>query len=398
MTPHVPAHSRNTAGVALDIPFFVPDITEREIESVVEALRSGWLTSGPRMAEFERRFAERVKTEHALAVNSCTAALHLALVASGIGPGDEVIVPTMTFAATAAVVIHSGAEPVLVDVDPSTLLVEAEAVERAIGPRTKAVIPVHYGGQPCDMGPLMQLAADHGLRVIEDAAHAFPASYRGTPIGNIGDATCFSFYATKTITTGEGGMLTTRDGSLADRASVLRLHGLSRDAWRRLSSPASWAYDILEPGFKDNLTDLAASLGLAQLERADDMRSRRSELAGLYTSLLAQVPGVHPLGAKPDRTHAWHLFAILLDVDELGVDRDTVICRMEEQGVGCSVHYRPLHMHSYYRKTYGYRDSDFPHAARAFDRLVSLPLYSRMRPDHVERVVEALRTSLGTKR
>lgn len=374
----------------MEIPFFVPDILESDIDAVSDTLRSSWLTSGPKMAEFEKRFAARVGASHALAVNSCTSALHLALVAAGIGPGDEVIVPTMTFAATAAVVVHAGARPVLVDVDPRSFLIEAKAVEAAVTPATKAVIPVHYAGQPCDMDSLLEVAARHNILVIEDAAHAFPAEYRGRPVGSIGDMTCFSFYANKTLTTGEGGMLTTADDEIAARIGRLRQHGLNREAWERFRVPKSWDYDIAEAGYKYNLTDIAASIGLGQLARSGDLWKRRQLVAELYIDLLAGVSGIEPLEVLDGRVHAWHLFVVVLDPTVVKLDRNTVIDRLQELGIGTSVHYRPLHQHSYYRDTMGYRDEDFPAASRAFERIISLPIYPGLEHSSVNHVIESL--------
>ncbi len=376
--------------VAGEIPFFSPDITDREVDAVASTLRSGWLTSGKWAAEFERRFAERVGAEHALAVNSCTSALHLALVAAGIGPGDEVIVPTMTFAATAEVVAHTGATPVLVDVDEDSLLIRAEDIEPAITPRTRAVMPVHFAGQPCDMDPILDLARRHDFLVVEDAAHAFPAEYRGSSVGSIGDMTCFSFYANKTMTTGEGGMLTTSRADIAEKASRLRLHGLTAGAADRFRVPGSWHYDILDPGFKYNMPDTAASLGVEQLARVDEMRAGREAAAVLYLSLLADLPNVRPLLRYHDRGHAWHLFIVRLN----GVSRDAMVLRLAEAGIGTSVHYRPLHMHSHYRDRYGYRPEQFPNAARAFESVISLPLFSKMTGSQVERVVDTLRHAM----
>lgn len=369
-----------------NIPFFSPDITDRELEAVADTLRSGWLTSGKWAAEFEERFAERVGADHALTVNSCTAALHLALVAAGIGPGDEVIVPTMTFAATAEVVAHTGATPVFVDVDEDSLLLRAEDIEPALTPRTRAVMPVHFAGQPCDMAPILELARTHDLLVVEDAAHAFPAEYGGTPVGSLGDATCFSFYANKTMTTGEGGMLTTSRADIAERARRLRLHGLSEGAAERFRVPGSWRYDIVEAGFKYNMPDTAASLGVVQLSRADEMRAGREAAALHYEHLLADAPRVRPLRRHPGRGHAWHLFVVRLD----GAPRDEIVLRLAESGIGTSVHYRPLHLHSFYEDRYGYRPGDFPNATRAFESVLSLPLFSTMTESQVERVVATL--------
>lgn len=375
---------------ALKVPFFVPDISESEIDAVAATIRSNWLTSGPKMAEFQSAFAEAVQAKHAIAVNSCTAALHLALVEAGIGPGDEVIVPSMTFAATAATVLHVGARPVLVDIEPGTFLIDPDAVERAATTRTRAVIPVHYGGQPCEMDSLEAIASHRNMIIIEDAAHAFPAEYRGRRIGSSSNVACFSFYANKTLTTGEGGMLTTADDEIAERVSRLRLHGLSRQAWERFSVSKSWDYDIAEPGYKYNLTDIASTIGLGQLVRADDFWKKRQLLAELYTDLLTDVPGVEPLAVLPNRKHAWHLFVVQVDSQITGVDRDTTIDRLNEAGIGTSVHYRPLHMHSYYRDVMGYRPEDFPVSTAAFDRIISLPLWPGLDHDLASAVIETL--------
>lgn len=372
--------------MAGDVPFFSPDITDRELEVVAETLRSGWLTSGKWAAELEERFAERVGADYALAVNSCTAALHLALVAAGVGPGDEVIVPTMTFAATAEVVAHTGATPVLVDVDEETLLLRAEDIEPAVTPRTRAVMPVHFAGQPCDMDPILDLARARDLLVVEDAAHAFPAEYGGSAIGSIGDATCFSFYANKTMTTGEGGMLTTSRADIAERAKRLRLHGLTDGAADRFRVAGAWRYDIVEAGYKYNMPDTAASLGVVQLSRADEMRAGRKAAALHYERLLADAPLVRPLHRHVERGHAWHLFVVRVD----GAPRDELVLRLAESGIGTSVHYRPLHLHSYYRDRYGYRPEHFPNATRAFESILSLPLFSKMSESQVERVVNTL--------
>lgn len=372
------------------IPFFVPDIGEPAIERVAHALRSGWLTAGPRTAEFEAEFRDYVGADNAVAVNSCTAALHLALVAYDVGPGDEVIVPTMTFAATAEVVVHTGAKPVLVDVNAADLNLDPLAVERAISPRTKAIIPVHYGGQPAPMDRIMELARRHGITVIEDAAHALPARYRGQMVGSIGDATCFSFYANKTITTGEGGMITTADPAIAARIRSLSLHGLSNDAWNRYSGGSTWDYAVVAAGYKYNLTDIAASLGLDQLARADDFARERQRVASLYDEIFAGSELITPLATSPDVEHAHHLYVVKLDVAALTHDRSWVMEALRSRGVATSVHYRPVHMHKYYRATLEHEPSDFPVAAALFDEIVSLPIYPIMTNEDVEYVASVL--------
>lgn len=372
------------------IPFHVPSLVEGDIAAVVEVLESGWLTSGPRAGEFERRFAEYVGASHAVAVNSCTAALHLALAGQGVGPGDEVIIPTMTFASTAEVVVLLGATPVMVDIKPETLTLDPVLAEKAVTDRTRAIIPVHYGGQPADMDEFLQIADTAGVVLIEDAAHAFPASYRGRSVGAIGDITCFSFYATKTITTGEGGMITTQDAELADRMRSLSLHGLSNDAWERYKRGTAWDYAIVAAGYKYNLTDMAAALGLSQLERAAQLRDRRAEIANRYAGHFSQVPEIRPLAVEHEAGHAWHLYVIRVDTDRLTIDRNTFIEKITEAQIGTSVHYRPLHMHPYYQATY---DQDhFPNATAAFDQIISLPIFVDMTDDMVDRVATTINT------
>lgn len=373
------------------LPFHVPEIDDEDIDAVVSVLRSGWLTTGNKARQFEQEFAAKVGARYAVALNSCTAALHLALEAIGLGEGDEVLVPTMTFAATAEVVTYFKAKPVLIDCLPATLNMNPDLLERAITPRTKAVIPVHFAGQPCNMGRILEIAHRHNLRVIEDAAHAFPASYQGKMIGSIGDSTCFSFYATKNITTGEGGMITTDDPDWADRIRRMSLHGLSRDAWKRYTNQGSWYYEIVAPGFKYNLTDMAAALGLSQLQKADRFWKARERYAALYAEGFRDVPEIEPLGIHADVQHAWHLYVIQLDLDRLALTREAFIERLQQRQIGCSVHFIPLHLHPFYRDTWGYRAEEFPVASRAFHRMVSLPLYSRMSDTDIQRTIEAVR-------
>lgn len=373
------------------VPFFVPDIGQAEIDSVVESLRSGWITTGPKTKEFERQFAEYVGAPRAIAVNSATAALHLALDAIGVGRDDEVIVPTMTFTATAEVVVHLGGKPVLVDCRADDFNLDVDRIEAAITPRTKAIIPVHYGGQPCDMNRILEIARRRGLKVIEDAAHALPAEYRGRRVGAIGDITCFSFYANKTITTAEGGMITTADEALADTMQIRSLHGMSKDAWKRFSSEGSWYYEVVYPGYKYNLTDVASALGLEQLKRCDDFWRRRQAAALRYNELLADVPQIITPQAAPHVQHAWHLYVIQLRPETLTIDRNRFIQELTAAQIGASVHYLPLHMHPWYRDTYGYRPGDFPVAARLYETIVSLPLYPKMTDADIEYVTDTVR-------
>ncbi|MEK6802021.1 MAG: DegT/DnrJ/EryC1/StrS family aminotransferase [Nitrospirota bacterium] len=373
------------------LPFHVPDIDDEDIEAVVGVLRSGWLTTGGKARQFEQEFAAKVGARYAVALNSCTAALHLALEAIGLREGDEVLVPTMTFAATAEVVTYFKAKPVLIDCLPDTLNMDPDLLERAMTPRTKALIPVHFAGQPCDMARVLDIARRHGLRVVEDAAHAFPASYKGKTIGSIGDYTCFSFYATKNITTGEGGMVTTDDPEGADRIRKMSLHGLSRDAWKRYTNQGSWYYEIVAPGFKYNLTDMAAALGLSQLRKADRFWKTRERYAALYAEGFRDLPEILPVATQDEVQHAWHLYVIRLDMDRLRIGRAEFIDRLQQKQIGCSVHFIPLHLHPYYQRTWGYRPGDFPVATHAFERMVSLPLYSKMSETDVCRTIEAVR-------
>jgi perosamine synthetase len=373
------------------LPFSLPDIGEAEIQSVVETLRSGWLTTGPKVKQFEEDFARYVGCQHAVAVNSATAALHLALSAVGITEGDEVLVPTMTFAATAEVVLYFKAKPVLVDCRQDTLNIEPEVLEKAITSKTRAIIPVHLAGQACDMDRIMELARHYDLRVIEDAAHALPARFHGQMIGTIGDITCFSFYATKTITTGEGGMATTEDPEWADRMRMMGLHGISKDAWKRYTAEGSWYYEILYPGYKYNLTDIAAAIGIEQLKKCTRFGEIRQRYAVLYNEGFQDVPAVITPSVAPDVQHAWHLYVIQLDLEQLRINRNEFITLLKQENIGTSVHFIPLHLHPYYRDTFGYRPKDFPTASAVFERIVSLPIYTKMTEADVERVIETVR-------
>jgi dTDP-4-amino-4,6-dideoxygalactose transaminase len=374
------------------LPFYEPDIAEDEIQAVVETLRSGWLTSGARVKQFEEDFSLYVGSQHAVAVNSGTAALHLALDAVGVREGDEVLVPTMTFAATAEVVLYLRARPVLVDCQQDTLNIDPDQVEKAITPRTRAIIPVHIGGQPCDMDRLLEIARAHGLKVIEDAAHALPTRYQGKMVGTIGDITCFSFYATKTITTGEGGMATTENAAWAERMRVMSLHGISRDAWKRYTAEGSWYYDILYPGYKYNLTDVAAALGIQQLRKCEQFWELRRRCAAWYNEGFKDVPEITVPYVMPDVQHAWHLYVIQLNLEQLRIGRNEFIELLRKENIGVSVHFIPLHLHPYYRETFGYRPEDFPTARAVFERIISLPLYPKMPQANVQRVIETVRT------
>jgi dTDP-4-amino-4,6-dideoxygalactose transaminase len=379
------------------LPFALPEIGDDEIAEVVDTLKSGWITTGPKARRFEASFAQFLGDPRleCVAVNSATAGLHLALEAAGVGPGDEVVTTTHTFTATAEVARYLGADVRLVDIDPATLNIDAQAVEAAITPRTRAIVPVHYAGLAADMPAILALAQGHGLKVVEDAAHALPATSRGALVGTLAsDATVFSFYANKTITTGEGGMLVTRDPALAARARIMRLHGMSRDAFDRFTAKVpSWYYEIVAPGFKYNLTDIAAALGLQQLKRAHAFQQRRARIAAMYDDALNGMPLVTPPRAPDGELHAWHLYVVRL-ADDAPVSRDRFIERMFEQGIGCSVHYIPLHLHPYWRDRYALQPAQFPHSQQAYERMVSLPLYPRMSDTDVQRVVDAARDAL----
>jgi len=391
------------------IPFALPCIGEEEIEAVVSTMRSGWLTTGPKTQEFEQAFAKAVGARHALAVNSATGGLHLALEAAGIGPEDLVLIPTWTFTATAEVTRYLGAHPVFVDVEADTLNIDLKQLEQRIvelklahGAKLKAIVPVHFGGQACEMDAILQLAEVHSLIVIEDAAHAFPTSVvsrgvqdaerRWRTIGTVGHASVFSFYATKTIATGEGGMVTTEDAHLADRIRLMRLHGISRDVWNRYTSTKpSWYYEVVAPGYKYNLTDIASAIGLAQLTKVQLFQDRREAIARQYHFAFAEHPALEvPRPRHPDDRQAWHLYVLRLNLERLDIDREQFIREMAQRGVGCSVHFIPLHLHPYWRQRYNLDPAMFPVANREFERVVSLPIYPSMTVTDVERVIQSV--------
>ncbi len=380
------------------LPFALPELGEEEIAEVVDTLRSGWITTGPKARRFEQAFAEFLNEPQieCIAVNSATAGLHLALEALGIGPGDEVITTTHTFTATAEVVRYMGADVKLVDIDPKTMNIALDQIEAAITPRTKAVIPVHYAGLAVDMLTLLDIARRHGLKVVEDAAHALPTTLEKELIGTMGsNATVFSFYANKTMTTGEGGMLVTRDAELAKRARVMRLHGINRDAFDRFTAKVpSWYYEIVAPGFKYNLTDIAAALGLHQLKRLPAFQKRREQIAARYFEALADLPLILPPQAPEGDVHSWHLYVLRL-TEDAPIGRDEFIERLFEQGIGCSVHYVPLHQHPYWKERYGLTPEMFPESQKAYERTVTIPLYTAMTDEQVERVIAAVRRALG---
>ena len=371
------------------VAFHRPSIEEEDIRAVERALTSGWLTYGPLCQEFEAVFAAHVEASNAVALSSGTAALHLALVALGIGARDEVITTPMTFCACAHVIEHVGATPVFADIDPVTMQIDPAEIERVMGPRTKAIIAVDYGGHPCQVEEITKMARDRNVAVIEDAAHSLGASVRGRPVGSIADVTAFSFYATKNITTGEGGMLTTQDGEIADRVERLRLHGIERDAWRRYRREGNWRYGVSEAGFKANMSDVQAGLGLSQLRREPVMRARREAIAARYTEALSTLGDLVELPAVEEGVRsAWHLYPIRL-AGAARQGRDQLIEDLDACGIGASVHFIPLHLMSHYRKRYGFRGGEFPVCEDAYSRVLSLPLYPAMSDTDVERVTTA---------
>ena len=376
------------------IPFFKPAIDESDIEAVTESLRSGWLTTGPNVKELEAELAAYCGAKYVNAVNSATAAMHLCLEAWDIGPGDEVIAPVYTFSATANVAVHCGATPVLVDVRDGDANMDPEAFERAITPHTKVVIPVDFAGEPCAMDEIMAIARRHGIRVLSDAAHSVGSMYRGRHVGQIADATAFSFYATKNMTTGEGGALASDDQQLSDRVRQLTLHGITRDGWKRYEAGGTWRYDVAEFGFKDNLTDLAAALGRRQLRRLDEFNEMRTRIAQRYFANLRDEEHLI-LPAFDEQNHrAWHIFMVRVKNEQSPVPRDDVITKLAERGVQTSVHFIPLHYFTAYQKLERWKKGDFPVAERIFDGAISLPLFPEMTDAEVDYVCEQLRDIL----
>jgi dTDP-4-amino-4,6-dideoxygalactose transaminase len=370
--------------------FHKPFISEDEVNEIVDTVRSGWLSMGPKTIRFENEFNNYIGSKKSVAVSSWTAAGHLALEAFGIKAGDEVIVPTMTFPATAEIVCYFGAKPVIVDVAEDTLNISLPEIEKAITPKTKAIIPVHYGGQPCDMDEIHELASHHNLKVLEDAAHSLPATYKGKKVGTMSDVTCFSFYATKTLSTGEGGMICTNNEEIAERCSIMRLHGINRDAWKRYSESGSWYYEVVAPGYKYNFTDLQASLGLPQLKKVDMMWESRKHIAAMYTNALKDLDTIQLHTIKSDRESSWHLFPIRLNLNMLNKNRAQIIDELRQKNIGVGVHFMPVHQHLFYSQTFNLSDDNFPVSSSVFPRLLSLPIYPGMNDEHVYRVIDVL--------
>ena len=371
--------------------FGSPLVTERETRAVAEVVASGWLGTGPKVAAFEEEFARYVGTTHAVAVNSCTAALHLSMVAAGIGPGDEVITTPLTFCATANAIVHTGATPVFVDVDPLTMNIDASRIEAAITPRTKAILPVHFAGRPCDMGAVMAIALARKLLVVDDAAHAIETRCPQGKIGAIADMTCFSFYVTKNVFTGEGGMVTTNNEELAARIKVNALHGMTKDAWKRFSDDGYKHYQVVFSGFKYNMMDMQAALGLVQMPLINERLARRNAIWRYYDRCFADLPLSVPSPESPGTTHARHLYTPLLQLDRLSCTRDQFMDALAAENIGTGVHYVSLHLQPYYRDRFGFRPDDFEHARDISERTLSLPLSPKLSDDDVEDVVAAVR-------
>jgi dTDP-4-amino-4,6-dideoxygalactose transaminase len=372
------------------LQFSVPTITQAEITEVVKTLKSGWLTTGKKARLLEERFAAYIGCKHAVTVASGTAALFLSLKVDGVGPGDEVITSPLTFISTANVVHHLGAKPVFADIDGETFNIDPERIAAAVTPRTKALLPVHYSGQPCDMGAIQKIARQHRLRVVEDAAHAMGAEYRGRKVGSRGNLTCFSMFPTKNITTGEGGIITLNDGRKAKRLKQLRLHGMSKDGWKRYAREGSWYYEVHEAGYKYNLADLNASLGLVQLAKLEAFNRKRRKLVERYIRRLAPIPGIRTVKVLTGMKSSWHIFPIHVDARELGLDRNHLVKALWERNIGTSVHFIPLHLQPFYQKQFGYKKGDFPVAEEVFAGILSLPLFPRMTLRDVDDVVAAI--------
>ena len=392
------------------LPFSPPLIGEEEIEEVVDTLRSDWITTGPKVKRFEQEFARFVGASDTLAVSSCTAALHLALLALGIGPGDGVVTTALTFCSGIHVIEHVGARPVLVDVERETLNLDVSRIRGAIahaekthGIKVKAILPVHLHGHPCDMDAIIEIANQSGLAVIEDAAHSLPARYKGAIIGSgfaaakVPVATCFSFYATKNMTTAEGGMLVASP-EMMDRARVWALHGMDRDAWKRYGSQGSWFYEVVCPGYKYNMTDLQAAIGLRQLRKLPSFHARRREIVAQYNAAFSESAEVQIPAERTEVDHAWHLYALRLNLHRLGFTRDDFMAQLRSRNIGSSVHFIPIHLHRYYREKYGYRPDDFPVALAEYQRMLSLPLSPRMTEDDVQDVIGAVTGILQRER
>jgi dTDP-4-amino-4,6-dideoxygalactose transaminase len=388
------------------LPFALPSIDEEEINEVIDTLKSKWITSGPKTKIFEQQFAKYLGVKHAIAVNSGTAALHLALESIGVGKGDQIITSPFTFTATAETIRYLGAEPIFIDIEEDTFNIDVSRIEQFLEnanldtSRIKSILPVHYGGQACEMDKIMDLALRYNCSVIEDAAHALPTTSNGKMIGTIGDITCFSFYATKPLTTGEGGMAVTQNDALADRMITMRLHGINKDIFDRYTSTkADWFYEVVAPGFKYNMSDIAAALGIQQLKKVDNFQKRRRYIAKCYNEAFINLPEIEsPCVKFSMNLHSWHLYVIKLNLDLLQIDRSQFILEMKNRGVGTSVHFIPLHIQPYYRERYNFKPSDFPNSYRVYQKIVSLPIYPKMTDDDIEKVISAVKNIVAKHR
>ena len=370
--------------------FGSPKIEQEEIDEVVDSLKSGWISTGPKVAKFEALFKDYIGSKHALALNSCTAGLHVSMIAAGLKPGDEVVTTPMTFGATGNSIIHSGAKPVFVDINLSTMNINPDSIEEKITPKTKALLPVHLAGRPCQMKKIKDIAQKHHLLLIEDAAHALEAIYHGEKIGTIGDLTVFSFYVTKNLVTGEGGMITTDNDTYAEKIQIYSLHGMSKGAWKRYSDEGFKHYKIVYPGFKYNMMDLQAALGIHQLQRIEKYLMRREEIWERYDEAFQHLPLETPPPPEKDTKHARHLYTILLRLEELKADRDSIQQALYQENIGTGIHFISLHLHPYYKKTFGYKRDDFPNAAYVSERTISLPLSAKLTDEDVNDVIKAV--------
>jgi dTDP-4-amino-4,6-dideoxygalactose transaminase len=375
--------------------FGSPLIEQSDINEVIDCLKSGWLTTGPRVNKFENDFRNYIGSKYAVALNSCSGALHLAMLVSGISEGDEVITTPMTFAATANSILHVGAKPIFVDVEKETMNIDPALIEQAITPKTKAILPVHFAGRPCKMDVIMDIAKKNNILVIEDAAHAVEAVYKGKKIGNIGDMTCFSFYATKNLVTGEGGMLTTNNEEWANKVKIFGLHGMSRDAWKRFSHEGYKHYQIIFPGFKYNMMDIQASLGIHQLERLGKYSKRRKKIWDIYNESFEGIPAIVPSPEENDTVHARHLYTLLLDIDHLKISRDEFIDALKQENIGTGVHFISLHLQPYYKENFGFKSDDFTNSTYISDRTISLPFSAKLTDDEVQDVIKAVKKVLN---
>jgi dTDP-4-amino-4,6-dideoxygalactose transaminase len=377
--------------------FGKPLIGKEEMDEVMDSLQSGWLGTGPKALKFEEMFRKYIGAKYAVALNSCTAGLHLALLANGIGAGDEVITTPLTFCATANVIIHAGAKPIFVDINRETMNIDADKIEAKITKRTKAIIPVHFAGRPCDMDKIMKIARKHKLIVIEDAAHAIESAHKGKKIGNIGNITCFSFYVTKNIVTGEGGMITTNSKDLADKIKIYALHGMDKDAWKRYSDKGFKHYQVVYPGFKYNMMDIQAAIGIHQLKKIEKYSKRREKIWKKYNEAFKNFPVITPKNPEKGTRHAYHLYTLLIDKDKAGINRDVFQDLLFHENIGTGIHFTALHLHDHYQKTFGFKKGDFPNAEYISDRTISLPLSAALSDEDVEDVISAITKILKQK-